>query len=127
MPAEHTDLVCKPCPKSSLYKKLDKKARTQKERDFKDALKTSAVKLDKKEKRQNLTLADWLLIIQAECVKYFAKHGEEALFFNQTMLSCHLNKTSWKKDQDLLKNDAPNVLRVLKWRRLFGTGVRAWK
>ncbi|THV02306.1 DDE-domain-containing protein [Dendrothele bispora CBS 962.96] len=120
IPAERTDLVRKPRPKSGPYKKLDREARTQKKRDSKDASKTSAVKLDEKEKRQNLTLADWLGVVeyfdnhqpmtQAECVEYFAKRREGALFFNQTTLGRHLNKTGRKKDQDLLKNGTPNML-----------------
>jgi hypothetical protein len=57
----------------------------------------------KKEKRENLTLFDWMTVYtyvdtlpqpinQGEVVRYFATRPEGALLFTQSMLSCKLRQ-----------------------------------
>lgn len=62
--------------------------------------------------RSNLTLNDWLTVVnyhdkhqpisQQEVVAYFARRQEEALIFTQSSLSCHLSKKGWEEDQTKL-------------------------
>lgn len=70
--------------------------------------KTSAIK-PQKYAQSNLTLSDWLTVIQyydsdqpisqPQVVKYFANHPEGALLFNQSSLSWHLSKQGCNKIQ----------------------------
>ena len=64
--------------------------------------------------RENLTLQDWMTVVnyyddhqlmsQQELVHYFVHHAEGALIFNQSTLSQHLSKKGWDADQHRLKS-----------------------
>jgi len=71
--------------------------------------KSSAKPLQSIHAHENLTLHDWLMIVdphdkhkpilQQDIVAYFTKRPEGALIFTQSSLSCHLSKKGQEEDQ----------------------------
>ncbi|KAH9010169.1 hypothetical protein EDB83DRAFT_2234465, partial [Lactarius deliciosus] len=65
-----------------------------------------------KHEQSNLSLSDWLRVIQyydsnqpisqPEVVKYFSNHSEGALLFSQSALSRHLSQKGQEEDQQQL-------------------------
>jgi len=100
MPA--SKVQCKPHEGHKPYNQAPKPPKN------KNAPKTSAIK-KAKDVWSNLTLSDWLEVVQyydknqplsqPAVVKFFANHSEGALLFSQSALSRHLAQKGREEDQ----------------------------
>jgi hypothetical protein len=82
----------------------------------KNALKTSALSKAPVHQQSNLTLSDWLMVVdyhdknqpitQDAVVRHFANLREGALIFTQSSMSCHLSQKGRAEDHDQLNSNA---------------------